>query len=530
MCRRRPGVAAILIAVALALWGAVAPNAGAATGLEGFDPGNLISDEAFFDPETMDEEEIAAFIAGRGASCQPNPDGTPCLKDYRSDTPAMPDSPYCRALVAIAGDSAAGMITRVAGACGINPQVLLVLLQKEQGFLTATGAGLTPQKYSRALGAGCPDFGTCDPTTATFFLQLYSAGERFQKYRVLSGSYTFQANSWEEIGYHPDSACGKARVFVQNQATAGLYNYTPYVPNEASLAAVAGTGDACSAYGNRNFYRYMKTWFPESMNTSDAAPVAPTPLAPAPTAPAPLAPAPTAAAAPTSVPLQTASPVPSTTASVSPGVAAITAAAADAGADEVGTPASGPECGPASCTQRYTLATYHWTPATGANFVRGAIGELWSAQGGTTGFLGHPTSDEFCGLAQGGCGQHFEGGSIFHSPAVGTFFSLGAIRDLWADNAWEEGFLGYPTSDEFCGLDQAGCAQHFQGGSIYHTPALGSHFTRGLVRDLWAGRGWERGTLGYPTTDELCAADASCRQDFQGGAIAYTVAGGAVLA
>ena len=33
-----------------------------------------------------------------------------------------------------------------------------------------------------------------------------------------------------------------------------LYNYTPYQPNAAALAAYPGTGDSCSAYGNRNFF------------------------------------------------------------------------------------------------------------------------------------------------------------------------------------------------------------------------------------------------------------------------------------
>jgi hypothetical protein len=50
-------------------------------------------------------------------------------------------------------------------------------------------------------------------------------------------------------------------VLIQNQATAGLYNYTPYQPNAAALAAGYGTGDSCSAYGNRNFWLYFRDWF-----------------------------------------------------------------------------------------------------------------------------------------------------------------------------------------------------------------------------------------------------------------------------
>ena len=48
---------------------------------------------------------------------------------------------------------------------------------------------------------------------------------------------------------------------IQNTATASLYNYTPYQPNAAALAAYPGTGDACSAYGNRNFFYLFRKYF-----------------------------------------------------------------------------------------------------------------------------------------------------------------------------------------------------------------------------------------------------------------------------
>src|SRR5699024_261440 len=35
----------------------------------------------------------------------------------------------------------------------------------------------------------------------------------------------------------------------------------PYQPNRAALNAGYGTGDGCSAYGNRNFYNYFTDWF-----------------------------------------------------------------------------------------------------------------------------------------------------------------------------------------------------------------------------------------------------------------------------
>ena len=37
------------------------------------------------------------------------------------------------------------------------------------------------------------------------------------------------------IQYNPDAACGGSWVYIENQATASLYNYTPYQPNQRGL-------------------------------------------------------------------------------------------------------------------------------------------------------------------------------------------------------------------------------------------------------------------------------------------------------
>ncbi|MBQ3320879.1 S-layer homology domain-containing protein, partial [Candidatus Saccharibacteria bacterium] len=66
------------------------------------------------------------------------------------------------------------------------------------------------------------------------------------------------------IQYNPDSSCGGSTVYIENLATSSLYRYTPYQPNASSLAAGYGTGNSCSAYGNRNFYLYFNDWFGDS--------------------------------------------------------------------------------------------------------------------------------------------------------------------------------------------------------------------------------------------------------------------------
>ncbi|WOQ16459.1 hypothetical protein [Raineyella sp. W15-4] len=178
----------------------------------------------------------------------------------------------------------------------------------------------------------------------------------------------------------------------------------------------------------------------------------------------------------------------------------------------LGYPTSDEFCGLAGggCGQHYQGGEIYWSPTTDAHFVRGAIRGTWTGNGSEAGFLGYPISDEFCGLAGGGCGQHYQGGEIYWTPGLDAHFVRGAIRGVWTGNNWENGFLGYPTSDEFCGLAQGGCGQHYQGGEIYWSPATDAHFVRGAIREVWTGRGWENGPLGYPTSDEHCSSSSSC--------------------
>ncbi len=144
--------------------------------------------------------------------------------------------------------------------------------------------------------------------------------------------------------------------------------------------------------------------------------------------------------------------------------------------------------------------------------------ESWRGQNWENGSLGYPVSDEFCGLRESGCGQHFQHGEIYWSPSTGAHWVRGAIVESWRGQNWENGSLGYPVSDEFCGLRNSGCGQHFQRGEIYWSPPTGAHWLRGSVVEYWRAAGWENGRYGYPTSDEMCRIMAGgvrqCRQTF----------------
>jgi C1A family cysteine protease len=126
--------------------------------------------------------------------------------------------------------------------------------------------------------------------------------------------------------------------------------------------------------------------------------------------------------------------------------------------------------------------------------------------------------------------RYYEHGSIYWHPSTGAHEVHGAIWDKWASLRWETGSLGYPTTDEKKAPDGRGRYNHFQNGSIYWTPQTGAHEVRGAIRDKWAAMGWERSSLGYPTSDELPWGTGGGRiSHFQHGSIVWDSQGGARL-
>jgi len=229
-----------------------------------FDPGLIISDSVFYDFGTMSVDEIQRFLDSKVSKCLATTAPT-CLKDYRTNTPAKPaEDGRCDAMPAKTDISAAQIIYDIAHACGINPRVLLVTLQKEQGLVQATNP--TWYMYRAALGYGCPDSdpGICGKVWTGLFNQLHKGAGQFQWYGDPRGSFTYlKPGRTANIRYSPTASClpKYKSVLIKSQATAALYYYTPYTPNDAALKNLYSTGDKCSAYGNRNFWRFFTDWF-----------------------------------------------------------------------------------------------------------------------------------------------------------------------------------------------------------------------------------------------------------------------------
>lgn len=208
----------------------------------------------------------AAYAASKGVS-------TPftCLKDYRQDVPSKSPEAYLCTGLSGGNKTAAQIIFEVGQSCGVSPAVLVVLLEKEQNLVSDDWPW--PIQYRSATGYGCPDTAPCDAEYYGFFNQVYAAARQFKKYALNPNYYNFAAGRPSFVGYHPNSGCGGGVLTLQNNATAGLYNYTPYQPNRAALDNLYGSGDSCSAYGNRNFWRMYNDWFGSSLTGWKPSPV-----------------------------------------------------------------------------------------------------------------------------------------------------------------------------------------------------------------------------------------------------------------
>ncbi len=239
-----------------------------AASLSGFKAGNIISDAVMSNYNSMTKDEIQAFLT------QKNPCNNKSTSQYQSLKKQYPnlewhfenghfvclsEEKFGDGTTIGEGQTAAEIIYQAAQDYKINPQVLIVLLEKEQSLITDTYPN--SKQYRSATGYGCPDTAACDTKYYGFKNQVRNAAALFRN--VLDNGYSAypEKKSGVYIGYNPNSSCGRSEVYIENRATAALYRYTPYQPNASALAAGYGTGDSCSAYGNRNFYLYFTDWF-----------------------------------------------------------------------------------------------------------------------------------------------------------------------------------------------------------------------------------------------------------------------------
>lgn len=260
-----------------------------------WNPGKIIDDRVFMDSSRMSVNDIQTFMNTKVTNCDTNGSGLSemdnsgvpdyngngsiqrwewgkakqnqttftCFKDYHED-----------------GLSSAQIIYNIAKQYNINPQVLLVLLEKEQALIT----DMWPinVQYRTATGYGCGDGEDCESNYFGLTKQLTWAASMFKA--VITGVDVDQpygtSYSWSNYGigaknvlYNPNDICGSSSVNIQNRSASALYRYTPYQPNSKTINWRLGNGPLpssaypdCGAFGNINFFTYFNNWFGSTYN------------------------------------------------------------------------------------------------------------------------------------------------------------------------------------------------------------------------------------------------------------------------
>ena len=442
-----------------------------------WDPGYIIDDQIFYDSGSMTAAEVQSFLNARVLQCKGA--AYTCLKGYGVPTQTRTADRFCTSpYQGAAYQTAAQIIDGVARACGVNQRALLTLLEKEQGLVTATAP--TARAFAAATGMSCPDTAACDPQFAGFFYQVYFAARQLQVYRLNPASFGYQAGRVNNIKLHPNSACGTQPVYIANQATAALYIYTPYTPNAAAMANLYGSGDACSSYGNRNFWRIFSDWFgnPHRYTVAD-------------------------------------------------GLASYWNAQGGA-AGPMGKPISYLVVieGNGGSYQRFQGGTAYASYQYGTKFVANNVfGTQFAQVYGPTGPLGWPATEQMC-APNGVCFQSFAGGTITTSADAGTHVIWGTIAQYWANSGGPYNLGAAVGPQDYAQPSNGvGWSQRFQNGTVVHSGSGTVAVPRNAIESTWLASGGGRGFYGWPKSASTCVS-TSCAQVFQGGVLSTSAANG----
>lgn len=248
--------------------------------LSGFNPNKLIDDKVFSNSKVYSNAEaIQSFLESKGSvlanksssfiSTLREPVGNSSLKETLEDPQSNSSNPR----------TAAELIYDASKSSGINPQVILVTLNKEQSLITGR-QNSTPEQLQRALdfamGFGCPDSQPCGEIYRGFYFQLFggvdsennrylgAAKSLMKSFSTPGGRGPYFNGSIAKVGDaitlpntvgNYDGVQPNQSIVLGNSATAALYRYTPHVYN-----------------GNYNFWKFFKEWFGSPNSGGDADP------------------------------------------------------------------------------------------------------------------------------------------------------------------------------------------------------------------------------------------------------------------
>ena len=210
-----------------------------------FNPNYIISDSEILDSGSMSLNAIKEFLKNKGGylanySC-PNADGI--VKSAAEIIYDAAVNNYDCDGIDSSSDFTIAEKKQKCAPISINPQFLLVLLQKEQSLIEETSPSKSQLDW--ATGYGCPDGGGCNPRWQGFGKQVNSAALQFAYYMSNPHHYTYkQGQTYTFTNPYSTTENETTIVAPVNQATAALYNYTPHVYN-----------------GNYNFFNIWQRYF-----------------------------------------------------------------------------------------------------------------------------------------------------------------------------------------------------------------------------------------------------------------------------
>lgn len=572
-----------------------------------FQAGRIIDDAVFYNANTMTVEEIQAFLDEKLPTCDMWGTGSSAGRVVSETGYVMPagstNADYAR-LRAAAGNSryheppyvcvnkyyenpethetlyetngivkdgmisAAQIIYNEAQRYSINPQVLLVLLKKESYVWGDTWP--LKWEYNSAMGYGCPDTAPCDTAYYGFYNQVHMAAYQFDRYKQKNYEYNYHPGMVNNIYYSPTYSCGTKQVYIENMATASLYIYTPYTPNDAALQNYPGTS-YCGSYGNRNFFMYFSEWFGstifvdqyrqiteyskkvdylgeelqggdkcfndicykkleygyifgnrstawdihggiyqkwKSLNAEDSILGLPTG---------------NEVRQDTGVVYQDFERgriywIEDKAVTMHGGIYSYWMTNENEAIATIGYPTNGEEKDDDGNTfQQYDNGRVYWNEKFGAWSISGELLDYWLSLGGVDSYLGVSESLPVK-KDDGGVAQKFNNGWIYWKEPLGVENIHGGILDKWLT---EDG-MGYPVGGEVKD-ENKNTYQDFENGRIYWNNDVGTWVLKKFSLDHWLKTGGVAGYLGYPTDSGQCGLlSGACYQMFSGGRIYWT--------
>ena len=158
----------------------------------------------------------------------------------------------------------------------------------------------------------------------------------------------------------------------------------------------------------------------------------------------------------------------------------------------------------------------YWTPQTGAYAIPGDMFKAWGENGYETGDLKYPVAE--ANQVGKGYVQKFQGGFLTRNPDKSHNIVHGAIAEKYGELGTATSALGYPKSNEIA--IRGGFFQQFEKGNIYWSPETGAHVVLyGDIFEEWGKRGYEQGAMGWPTSDMREIPAGGLVIDFQHGTL-----------